>query len=225
MIPNNATYQLMTWLSPSFPVGAYAFSHALEQVVSDGRLDNAPAVQAWLEDLITTGSGHSDLVFVAAGWRAGAGPEKLAAANELALAFCSSVELRLETTAQGRAFVDTVAETWPCAAASALQRMPGGDIAYPVAVGAIAADYGIDEMATLTAYAHAFIANLVSAAVRLVPLGQTDGQRITARLADSVSAAAAIAHATPVDAVSSNTLASEIASMQHENLYTRLFRS
>ncbi len=169
MTTDSATYQLMTWLSPSFPVGAYAFSHGLEQRVSDGLLGDAGSVQSWLQDLLLIGSGQSDLVFVNAGWRAGSDVVALAEANELSLAFCNARELRLESTAQGRAFIDTIAAAWPCAAADALLALDASDVAYPVCVGAIASSHDIPREATLTAYAHGFVANLVSAAVRLVP--------------------------------------------------------
>lgn len=225
MTTDAATYRLMTWLSPSFPVGAYSFSHGLEQAIADGGLDDAGAVQAWLTDLIASGSGQSDLVFAAAGWCAAADSAALAEANSLALAFCGAAELRLESTAQGRAFVDTIASAWPCDAVSELRASGEREFAYPVAVGAVARSHDIALEATLTAYAHGFVANLVSAAVRLVPLGQTDGQRITARLAAGVAAAVARAIDTPVERVNGNTLAAEIGVMRHEQLYTRLFRS
>ncbi|MEO1320022.1 MAG: urease accessory UreF family protein, partial [Pseudomonadota bacterium] len=123
--------------------------------------------------------------------------------------------------AQGTAFIGTVRATWSDASLASLP----DDCAYPVAVGAVAAAHGVPERATLTGYAHAFVANLVSAAVRLVPLGQTDGQRITAQLEASVDAAVARAGVTALDDLASATLASDIAAMQHETQYTRLFRS
>lgn len=225
MTSDAATYRLMTWLSPSFPVGAYSFSHGLEQAIADGGLDKADNVRGWLGELIASGSGQSDLVFAAAGWRAGTDAAALADANALALAFCGASELRLESTAQGRAFANTIASSWPCEAITALDAIGEAELAYPVVVGAVARAHDIPLEATLTAYAHGFIANLVSAAVRLVPLGQTDGQRITAGLADAVATAVARAIVTPPERAVSNTLAAEIGVMRHEQLYTRLFRS
>ena len=157
--------------------------------------------------------------------RAGGDAERLAEVHALALAFQPTAEIRNESTAQGGAFVSTIAATWPCASIELLQRMCDGSVAYPVAVGAAARDHGIDRHAVMEAHAHAYCANLVSAAVRLMPLGQTDGQRITASLFDDVIEAVARADDTPLDWLSSSCIVADILSMQHEVQYTRLFRS
>lgn len=215
-----ALYRLMSWLSPAFPVGAYAFSHGLEWQVEHGGLSAASDVRDWIAELTVRGSGQADLVFCAAAWRAGDGGV-LASLSELACAFAGTRERLTETRAQGTAFVDTVRATWP---EPGLDALPEG-CAYPVAVGAVAHAHGVPLEPALTAYAHAFAANLVSAAVRLVPLGQTDGQRITAGLEPAVHEAAARAAQTGPTRLASATLASDIAAMQHETQYTRLFRS
>ena len=215
-----ALYRLMSWLSPSFPVGAYAFSHGLEWQVEHEGLTEPDAVRDWIDDLLRVGSGQADLVLCAAAWGAESDTARVALDRE-AKALAGTAERLTETVAQGTAFVDTVRATWPDAALAALP----DDCAYPVAVGAVAAIHGVPLQPTLTGYAHAFAANLVSAAVRLVPLGQTDGQRMTAALEASVADAVAQAQTTPVSAISNATLASDIASMRHETQYTRLFRS
>ncbi|MEM6810790.1 MAG: urease accessory UreF family protein [Pseudomonadota bacterium] len=216
-----ALYRLMSWLSPSFPVGAYAFSHGLEWQIEHEGLTRPEPVRDWIAELTTQGSGQSDLVLCAAAWRAMAEGAPVNDLSELALAFSGTAERVTEAQAQGTAFIGTVRATWSDASLASLP----DDCAYPVAVGAVAAAHGVPERATLTGYAHAFVANLVSAAVRLVPLGQTDGQRITAQLEASVDAAVARAGVTALDDLASATLASDIAAMQHETQYTRLFRS
>ncbi|MEL6198712.1 MAG: urease accessory protein UreF [Pseudomonadota bacterium] len=216
-----ALYRLMSWLSPSFPVGAYAFSHGLEWQIEHEGLTKPEPVRDWIAELISQGSGQSDLVLCAAAWRAVSEGAPVNELSELALAFSGTAERVTETQAQGTAFVGTVRATWPDASLESLS----DDCAYPVAVGAVASAHGVPERATLTGYAHAFVANLVSAAVRLVPLGQTDGQRITAQLEAAVDAAVARAGVTALDDLASATLASDIAAMQHETQYTRLFRS
>lgn len=218
---SSSLYRLMSWLSPSFPVGAYAFSHGLEWQIEHQGLTHPHAVRDWIAELITRGSGQADLVLCGAAWRAMAAGDAVGALSELALAFAGSAERVTEAQAQGTAFVETVRATWPDATLDALPR----DCAYPVAVGAVACAHGVPEAATLTGYGHAFVANLVSAAVRLVPLGQTDGQRITAALEVAVEAAVARAGDTAPDDLSSVTLVSDIAAMRHETQYTRLFRS
>ena len=216
-----ALYRLMSWLSPAFPVGAYAFSHGLEWQVEHGGLAAADDVRDWIAELLVRGSGQADLVLCAAAWRADGDAARLATLAELALAFAGAAERMTETRAQGTAFVDTVRATWSHPALDALP----ADCPYPIAVGAAARAHAVPLAATLTGYAHAFAANLVSAAVRLVPLGQTDGQRITAGLEPAVADAVASALEADVKRVASATLASDIAAMRHETQYTRLFRS
>lgn len=218
-------YPLMTWLSPSFPVGAYSFSHGLENAVETGLIADSDGAKRWISDLLTLGDGHADLVFLAHAWAAGDDPQALAEVHELALAFQPSEEIRVESTAQGNSFLRTVADTWPCDIIKTLQHIAGETVVYPVALGAVARAHAVAQDATLEAYGHAFIANLVSAAVRLVPLGQTDGQRITASLQATVNSEALRAAATPLQYVSSSCLMADITSMQHEIQYTRLFRS
>lgn len=218
-------YPLMTWLSPSFPVGAYSFSHGLENAVEAGLVTDAAQAESWITDLLTHGDGHADLVFLAHAWSAGDDSDALQEVHELALAFQPSREIRLESTAQGSSFLKTAASTWPCAAIDGLQDIAGDAVAYPVAIGAVARSHGVDRDAALEAYAHAFVANLVSAAIRLVPLGQTDGQKITAALQHTVRTEVVRAAETPLQSVTSSCLMADITSMRHEIQYTRLFRS
>ena len=116
---------------------------------------------------------------------------RCATVAELAAAFAPSKERHLETTAQGAAFIEATRAAWPCAALDRLAAAWDGPVAYPVAVGVAAAGHGIALEPALHAYLHAVTANLISAGVRLVPLGQTDGQRVLAALEPVVAATAA----------------------------------
>ena len=149
----------------------------------------------------------------------------LRAVAELAAAFVPSRERHLETTAQGRAYVEATRAAWPCAALDKLAQVWDGPIAYPVAVGVAAAGHGIDVGPALSAYLHAVTANLISAGVRLIPLGQTEGQRLLASLEPVVAANATRALTTPLDQIGGAAFRADIASMRHETQYTRLFRS
>ncbi len=226
---SDTLFRLMSWLSPAYPVGAYAFSHGLEYAVEAGLVRDRDGARDWIATVMSMGSGHAELVFVAAAWDVEPGQppalDQLAGLNELALAFQGTAELRLESTAQGRAFVGVTADAWPCEATETLARLPGDDIAHAIAVGAAARSHGIGRSETLAAFAHAYAANLVSAAVRLIPLGQTDGQRITAELMPVCLAAVARAAVTTADEVSASTPMVDVTSMKHELQYTRLFRS
>lgn len=223
--PASALYSLLTWTSPAFPVGAYAFSHGLERAVEQGWVDDRHSASDWIDGLVSDGDGLADLVFVSEAWLAGAEPESLADVCEFALAFQSAAEVRTETIAQGRAFLKTANDVWPDTVPAELVAQIGDEAPYPAVFGAVTRRANIDRHDALLAFGHGFVANLVSAAVRLVPLGQTDGQRITAELAGSVSRAALRASATRLNNVSSSCPMSDIACMQHELQYTRLFRS
>jgi urease accessory protein len=217
----------MAWLSPAYPVGAFAYSGGIEWAVEAGDITDAETLKRWLAVVIAEGGAYCDAVFVVHAHRAvQAGDDKaLRDVAELAAAFAPSKERHLETTAQGRAFVAATRAAWPCAALEALATAWDGPVAYPVAVGVAAAGHGIALEPALGAYLHAVTANLISAGVRLVPLGQTDGQRLLAALEPVAAATAARARATPLDKVGGAAFRADLASMRHETQYTRLFRS
>ena len=216
---------LFAWLSPSYPVGAYAYSHGLEWAVEAGDVKDRASLGDWLQDILQHGGGRNDAILFVLAYRAIESEEDFARVAELAAALTPSRERKLETLQQGRAFVEATAAAWPSDRFVRRMCAAGPDIAYPVAVGAAAASHEIPLLAALEAYLQAFASNLVSAVVRAVPLGQTDGQRVIAELAPLVRATAAeAAHATEDD-LGGATFRLDLASMRHETQYTRLFRS
>lgn len=221
-------YLLMSWLSPAFPVGAFSYSHGLERAVEDGTVRDRASAQDWIRGVLRHGAGRQDAAFLrlAHDRAAARDPDGLCEVNALAVALSPSAERHLEATAQGRAFLSTVLAAWPDPTLEDLARAIGpGEVTYPVAVGVAAAAHRVPADAAAIALLHAFAANLVSAAVRLVPLGQTDGQRITAALAGHVHAVAAESAALAADEIGGIAIAADVASMRHETQYTRLFRS
>ena len=222
-----ALYRLMAWLSPAYPVGAFSYSSGIEWAVESGDIRDAETLRAWLAVMIGEGSGFCDAVLFVHAHRAIAADDdaSLRAVAELAAALAPSKERLLETTAQGRAFLDTTRAAWPCAALARLDAAWDGAVALPVVVGVTSAGHGIACDAALQAFLHALAANWISAGVRLIPLGQTDGQRMLAALEPVVAATAARALKTPLDEVGSSALRADLASMRHETQYTRLFRS
>jgi len=222
--PAATLYRLQAWLSPAYPVGAFSFSGGLEWAIEAGDVVDASSLQRWITVILTDGGGFCDAVFFVHAHRAieQHDDKALAAVAELALAFAPSKERHLETTAQGGAFLAATRAAWPCAA---LYRLGTGPCAYPVAVAAAAAGHGIPLAPALAAYLHALAANLISAGVRLIPLGQTDGQRVLAALEPVVAAVAERALATSLDEVGSAAFRADLASLRHETQYTRLFRS
>jgi urease accessory protein len=223
----SALYRLMAWLSPAYPVGAFSYSSGIEWAVESGDITDAETLKRWLAVTIAEGGGFCDAVFFAHAHRAIASSDDKALRDvaELAAAFAPSKERHLETTAQGRAFIEATRAAWPCAALDRLAAAWDGAVAYPVAVGVAAAGHGIVVEPALNAFLHAVTANLISAGVRLIPLGQTDGQRLLAALEPVVAATAARALSVPLDQVGSAAFRADIASMLHETQYTRLFRS
>jgi urease accessory protein len=222
-----ALYRLMTWLSPAFPVGAFSYSSGIEWAVEAGDIVDAASLRDWLAAMLADGPGLCDGVFLAQAHRAaGSGDHAgLRAIAELAAAFAPSRERHLETSAQGRAFIDIARSAWNCDGLDALISGCDGPIVYPVAVGIVSAAHAISLAPAMHAFFHALVSNWISAGARLVPLGQTDSQRVLAALEPVAAATAARALAASLDDLGSATFRADLASMRHETQYTRLFRS
>jgi urease accessory protein len=221
-------YRLLTWLSPAYPVGAYSYSHAIEYAVEAALVRDRDGLVAYVATALEEGAGRVDAALLAAAWRAArdADDTRLDHIAELAAAWRGTAELALEADAQGRAFLSTTRAAWPHHGLDAFAaRNAGGAVALPVAVGIAAAFHDIGLTPALEGYLHAFAANLVSAAMRLIPLGQTDGQRALAALEPAVARAMTAAATTPLDEIASAVPLIEWCSMRHEGQYTRLFRS
>lgn len=217
----------MTWLSPSFPVGAFSYSSGLEWAVEAGDVTDIATLHDWLSVMMANGSGFCDGIFLAQAHRCVARND-MAALNELAAlaaAYVSSRERQLETTAQGRAFIEIATAAWNSARLADVIARIDEPAVYPVAVGIVGAAHGIALPLLLHGFLHAQAANWISAAARLIPLGQTDSQRAIVAMEPVVAATADRALAATPDDLGSMTFRSDIASMRHETQYTRLFRS
>lgn len=222
-----ALYRLLTWLSPSFPVGGFSYSSGIEWAVEAGDIQDAASLQDWLAAMLADGSGLCDAVFLAQAHRAAEFGEDgtLREIAELAAAFVPSRERQLETSAQGRAFIEIARSAWNCEGLEAMIGRCEGMIVYPVAVGLVSAAHAIPLQPTLHAFLHALTSNWISAGSRLIPLGQTDSQRVLAALEPVVSATAKRAITATPDDLGSATFRADLAGLRHETQYTRLFRS
>jgi urease accessory protein len=220
-------YRLMSWLSPAYPVGAFSYSGGLEWAVEAGDVTDAATLERWLAGMIRDGGGFCDAVFLVHAYRAVVASDdaELGTVAELAAALAPTKERFLETTAQGRAFFETTRAAWGCAALDRFASAWKGPLAYPVAVAVASAGHGIALEPALAAFLQAIASNLVSAGLRLIPLGQTDGQRVLAALEPLIAACAGRALTCPLDEAGSAAFRVDIASMRHETQYTRLFRS
>ena len=222
-----ALYRLMTWLSPAFPVGAFSYSSGIEWAVEAGDIVDAASLQGWLASVLSDGAGFCDGVLLAHAHRAvsshdDAGLREIA---ELAAALVPSRERQLETSAQGRAFIDIARAAWNCDGLDQLVSVCDGAIVYPVAVAMVSAAHAIPLAPTMHAFLHALTSNWISSGARLVPLGQTDSQRVLALLEPVVVSTGKRALDASLDDLGSATFRADIASMRHETQYTRLFRS
>ncbi len=220
-------YRLMTWLSPAYPVGAFSYSSGIEWAVEAGDINDAETLRRWLEVMLRAGAGMSDGIFFNHAYRAvtGADDGALVVVAELAAAFEPTRERFHETTAMGRAFLEVTQAAWPCSAFAMLQRLWSGPLAYPIAVATACAGHGVPLGAALRAFLTGVSSNWVSAGIRLIPLGHTDGQRILKALEPTVTITADRALTAPLDELGSATFRADIAGAQHETQYTRLFRS
>ncbi len=219
--------RLILWFSPSFPTGAFSFSHGLEWAVEAEDVQDRASLEAWIEGVLRYGAGWSDAVLIAAvrGAATQGDDKALAEIAELAFALQPSQERRLESTVQGEAFLKAVETGWNQEIITRFRSLWRDPIALPVAVGVAAAANGIEPKAVIPAYLTGLAANLVSSAIRLAPIGQSDGLRVLAALEPAIAELAAKAEVAMLDDLGGCALRSDIASMRHETQGTRLFRS
>jgi urease accessory protein len=215
MPTEDAVLTLAQWLSPAYPVGAFAYSHGLERAVEAGRVHDVESLEAWLRDVLEHGSGHSDVLFLTAAWQAESCDE-VAAIDAIARAFAPSRERLMETDLTGAAFCEVTGAVWEADLA---------ELCYPVAVGHAAWARDLPLGLTAQMYLQAFMANLVAAGMRLLPVGQTAGQALIRRLTPLCTGIAEAAQGETLDDLSATAFLADIASMQHETQHSRIFRT
>jgi urease accessory protein len=218
--------QLLAWTSPAYPTGAFSYSHGLEWAVEAGRVSDLATLVEYVLAVLSRGGGWTDAVLFVQVWRAASDPDALDELAELAGALRGSAETALESTQQGRAFLEVSQNAWPHPALEAFSvRHSGKPIAHCVAVALTCAVHGIDLVPGLLAYLSAVAANLVSAGARLIPLGQTQAQIAITRLSPRILEIGERARLCPLEDLGTAAPAVELCSMLHETQYTRLFRS
>ena len=220
MTDTTALQRLLTWLSPAFPVGSFAWSQGLETAIAEGRVADAASLKDWIGGSIAHGGLRTDAIVLAQAHIGQQNAARLAELAELAIALTAASERHLETTLTGETF-GIAARAWP---SDVFARLPQ-PCPYPVAVGAIAGAQGIRLSETLIGYLTASVHSQVSVAVRLVPLGQTAGLQVMAGLETATAALAGAAANLSLDDIGGIAYAAEIAQMRHETLGTRIFRS
>ena len=228
--PPLALLRLQSWLSPAFPTGSYSYSHGLEWAVEAGHIHGRQTLVDWLQADLCYGSGRNEAIFFSEAWNCALDDdrEKLFEIAELAAVFRGTSEFALESSQQAAACLATLRQVWPDRVLdwlSEILREHHVQPALAVVLGVRSARQGIPASLTLAAFLQGYIANLVTAGVRLIPLGQTDGQLAIAELEEAVLAACAQAKKATIDDLGSAAFMVDLASMAHETQYTRLFRS
>ncbi|MGB1147590.1 MAG: urease accessory protein UreF [Alphaproteobacteria bacterium] len=216
-----ALQRLLSWTSPSFPIGAFSYSGGLEAAIEERLVRDRQTLEDWCDFHLSHGAALQDAWALSA-TMAEAG--KAAEVNELSLALRQTRETRQELALLGDAFAKVMTGVW------ALELPEGfeGDKSYPVLFGLAAKAFEIDAEAALTAFLHAWLANQVSVACRVIPLGQTDGQRVMHHFEARLSQTAQQAAQTLTDPDTpplSSALVADWCSVIHETQYSRLFRS
>ena len=226
----SALLRLQSWLSPAFPTGAYSYSHGLEQAVEVGYVHDLVSLLEWLEADVRYGSVRNEAIFFREAWNSARNCErtKLLEVAEAAAAYRGTAEFALESSQQGAASLTVLRRVWPdpllewLAEALSEREIPP---ALAVVIGTRSARQGIPLKFAMPAFLHSYVGNLVTAAVRLIPLGQTAGQLAVARLEPEVLAASAQAEECTLADLGSAAFVLDQVSMAHETQYTRLFRA
>ena len=230
LVSQVALLRQQSWLSPAFPTGSYSYSHGIEWAVEAGHIHDRESLVDWLEADLCYGSGRNEAIFFIEAWRSTTDNdrEKLREVAELAAAFRSTSEFALETSQQAASCLATLCRVWPDPLIETLSELLSELRVAPVlsvVLGVRTARQGIPATLALPAFLQSYLANLVTAGVRLVPLGQTDGQLAIAELEPAVLAVAAHAEEATMHDLGSAAFMVDVASASHETQYTRLFRS
>jgi urease accessory protein len=225
-----ALLRLQSWLSPAFPTGSYSYSHGIEWAVEAGHIYDRKSLVDWLEADLCYGSGRNEAIFFIEAWRSAIDNNRgeLLEIAELAAAFRGTSEFALETWHQATACLATLRRVWPDPLLESLSKLLSDlKIApvFSVILGVRAARQDIPATLALPAFLQSYVANWVTAGVRLIPLGQTDGQLAIAELEPTVLAVATQAERATIHDLGSAAFMVDLASASHETQYTRLFRS
>lgn len=226
MTANLGLQQLLAWTSPAYPIGAYTYSHGLEAAVESGAVTTPQTLHDYVFAALSGGGIWVDAALFAHAWRAWDDPDTLDDIASLAAAFRATSETSLESHQQGKSFLSITRKAWPHPALDAFAAQRGQrPIAHCVALAVACGCHGVALKDALEAFLHGAAANLVSAGVRLIPLGQSDGQITTAKLSAQCAAIADKAMATHIDEIGASAVQVDMACLSHETQYTRLFRS
>ena len=201
---------LFSWFSPNFPIGSFNFSHGLEAAVEMKFIHDSFTLENWISNLITDGSGKTDVILLSNAYR---GKD----INELALALCPSKERWIETIKLGKSFSKNIRNNWSYNIED--------DLAFPVALGKAGSFFSIPLDQLLIIFLQSFASNLITFGMKHIPLGQSAGQKILINLIPVIQAQSMKYKNYDIKDIGSSAFISDLASMYHENLKNRIYQT
>jgi urease accessory protein len=222
----NSLLHLLQLASPALPVGAYSYSEGLEALVELGKVTSQETLAQWLTQELCWGAVRLEAAVMIQSCEAIYRQDFAAVSrwNRWLTAARETEELRQQSLQMGRSLLKLLLDLHPeLSSVWDLLQQEGCNFAIAYAIAA--AHYQIDSQAALLAYLYSWTANLVSAGVKLIPLGQTAGQRLLLAMQPALKLAAEEISTLQADDLCSCSWGLSLASMAHEQQYSRLFRS
>ena len=201
---------LFSWFSPNFPIGSFNFSHGLEAAVEMKFIHDSFTLENWISNLITDGSGKTDVILLSNAYRG-------KNINELALALCPSKERWIESIKLGKSFSKNIRDNWSYNIED--------DLAFPVALGKAGSFFSIPLDQLLIIFLQSFASNLITFGMKHIPLGQSAGQKILINLIPVIQAQSMKYKNYDIKDIGSSAFISDLASMYHENLKNRIYQT
>ena len=201
---------LFSWFSPNFPIGSFNFSHGLEAAVEMKFIHDSFTLENWISNLITDGSGKTDVILLSNAYRG-------KNINELALALCPSKERWIESIKLGKSFSKNIRDNWSYNIED--------DLAFPVALGKAGSFFSIPLDQLLIIFLQSFASNLITFGIKHIPLGQSAGQKILINLIPVIQAQSMKYKNYDLKNIGSCAFISDLASMYHENLKNRIYQT
>ena len=201
---------LLSWFSPSFPIGSFNFSHGLEAAIEYQFVYDKISLEEWIKHLIINGTGKTDSILLTNAYN---GEE----VNELALALCASKERWIETSNLGKAFCKNIRENWGYKIDK--------NLAYPIAIGKAGLYFKIPLEKLLIAFLQSFVSNLINVGIKHIPLGQSEGQKILINFLPVIEKQTNIYKIAKVSDLGSSAFLSDLSSMYHETLNNRIYQT
>jgi len=224
---NENMYYLLTWFSPSFPIGAYAYSHGLEYAIESKTVKNTSDLFDWISDFLNYGTCYNDGIIISNAYDAVLKNNitELEKISLIAKAFKPTKEISLESYQQGISFADAVSKSLNSKKFDKLIKILNKNISYVIAVACAGGVCNINKLDLVNAYFHAFISNLISAALRLMSIGQTESQILILKFKKEVELLTNKILLNSLDGIGSSVFVGDWSSARHEKQYSRLFRS